>query len=121
MSPVIVVIADVLVHQALQVAFIENDHVIEQIPAAGSNEVLRHAVLPGALEASALGLNAEALDCFNDFLIETPTAIEDQVLWRGIIWKGLAQLLDYPCTCRMFSDIEVQNSSPIMGDDEEAV
>ena len=45
--PVIMVIADVLVHQALQVAFIENDYVIEQIPAATANESLRHAILPG--------------------------------------------------------------------------
>ena len=121
MSPVFVVVVDVFVHEALEMVFVQNDHVIEQIPAAGTDEAFRHTVLPRALEAGALGLNAEALDCFNDFLIETPTAIEDQVLRRGIIWKGLAQLLDHPCTCRMFGDIELQNSSPIMGDDEEAV
>ena len=62
MSPVIVVVADVLVYQALQVAFIENDHMIEQIAAAASDESFGNAVLPGALQAGALGLNAEVQD-----------------------------------------------------------
>jgi hypothetical protein len=50
MSPVIVVIVDVLVHQALQVAFIENDHMIEQVAATRAYESISHAVLRRALK-----------------------------------------------------------------------
>jgi hypothetical protein len=34
MRAILVVVADVLVHQAFQMAFVENDHVIKQIAAA---------------------------------------------------------------------------------------
>jgi hypothetical protein len=36
---IFVVIADVIVHQALQMPFIENDHMVEQIAAAVTSSV----------------------------------------------------------------------------------
>src|ERR1700692_1640988 len=35
MCAILVIIADIVVHQAFQMALIENNHVVEQIPAAG--------------------------------------------------------------------------------------
>ena len=65
MSPVFVVIANVVGHKALEMTLVDHDHMIEQIAAAGTDEAFRHTVTLGALEAGALGLNAETLDCFS--------------------------------------------------------
>jgi len=62
MRPILVVIADVFVHQAFQMAFVENDDMVEEVSAAIPNKPLSHAVLPGALKAGLLGLDAEALN-----------------------------------------------------------
>jgi hypothetical protein len=44
--PVVVVVADVLDHQALEMPLVEHDEVIEQVPAAVADEALGDAVLP---------------------------------------------------------------------------
>jgi hypothetical protein len=49
---------------------IENDHMVEQISAAGAYPAFRNAVLPWTSEAGAPGLNAETLHCFDQFIIE---------------------------------------------------
>src|SRR5215469_13650794 len=48
-------------------------------------------------------------------------AIEDQKLGSRIKGKGLAQLLDDTQTGWMFGDVEVQNASALVADDEEAL
>jgi hypothetical protein len=118
---IFVVIADVIVHQALQMPFIENDHMVEQIAAAVANPALGDPILPGASEAGPLGLDAEGLYGVDNLFIELRAVIEDQITWRRVVGKRLAQLLDNPCAGRMPCDIAVQDTSPVMGDDEEAV
>lgn len=97
MGPVFLVIADELIHEALQMPFMESDHVVEKIAPAGTHPAFGHAVLPRTAEAAALGLDAEALDRGYNFRVEIRAAIEDQIARRGIIRKCLAQLLDDPC------------------------
>ena len=121
MRPVVVVVADVLGHEPFQMAFIEHDHMVEQIAAAVADEALSDAVLPRTLEAGSLRFDAEALDCIDDFFIEARAAIEDQVLGCGIVGKRFAQLLDHPRTGRMLGHVAMKNSPPVMRDDEEAI
>ena len=78
MRPVVVIVTDVLVHQAFQMPFIENDDLIEQIPAAVADPSLSNTVLPWTSEAGPLGLDAEALHGIDHPRIETGTAIKDQ-------------------------------------------
>jgi N-acyl-D-aspartate/D-glutamate deacylase len=58
MRSVVVVVADVLGHQALKMAFVEDDDVIEQVSAAVADEAFGNAVLPRAAEAGPFGLDA---------------------------------------------------------------
>jgi hypothetical protein len=51
MRPVVVIVADVFVHQAFQMPFIKNDHVVEQIAAAVADPPLGNTVLPRTAEA----------------------------------------------------------------------
>lgn len=115
------VVVDEFVHEALEMAFVEQDHMIEQVATAGANKPLRNAILPRALEARSLGLNPEALDRRNYVFVEIRPTIEDQVLRRGIIGKRLADLLGHPCARRMLRRVEVKYASPVMSDDEKAI
>src|ERR1035437_12871 len=93
MCPVVVVITDVLTHQAFQMGLVEHDHMIEQISSTVANPAFGDAVLPGTSEAGPFGRNAKALHRTNDFLIEVRAAIKDQVSGNRIIREGLAKLL----------------------------
>src|ERR1035437_3577782 len=63
---VVVVVADIFGHEALEMAFTENDDVIEQVPAAVADEAFCDAVMPRAAEAGAFRLDAEAPDGADD-------------------------------------------------------
>src|SRR5271170_3286539 len=121
MRTVIVEVANVFVHKALQVAFIQHDHMVEQIAAAGANPTFGHTVLPGTAEAVSFRLDAKALHGADDFLVEIRTGIDDQIARRRVVGKYLAQLLGHPSARRMLSHVEVKDASPVVGDDEKAI
>lgn len=96
MSSVVVVITDVIGHEAFQVPHIQNDHIVEQIPAAGAYPSLGETVLPRTAVAGSLRLNAECLHGIDHLRIKTRTAIKDQVVKRRVVRECLAQLLNDP-------------------------
>jgi len=121
MRPVVLVIADVLSHKSLAMAFIEHNHMVEQITAARADEAFGHAILPRALDAGSFGLNPEGSDRLNDAVTKVGATVEDQVARRGIIGKRFAQLLRYPRAGWIPRDVEMQNLTPAVGDNEESV
>jgi hypothetical protein len=74
MRAVLVVVADVLIHEAFQMQFIENDHMVEQIAAAVADPALSHAILPRTSVAGPLGLDAKALHSFDYIAVEVRAA-----------------------------------------------
>ena len=52
MSPVLVVVANVLIQQLSQVFLIQHDHMIQEISKYTANPALRNSVLPGTSECS---------------------------------------------------------------------
>jgi len=120
MSPVTVV-ADVLVHQAFRMAFIENDHMFEQIAAAVAHSALGNTVLPQTAEAGLLGLDAKHLHRIDHFFIELRAAIKDQIAGCHVVRECFAQLLNDPGACRMFGHIAVEDAPTVMRNDKEAV
>jgi len=121
MSSVLVIVTDVLGHQPFQMAFVEHDHMVEQVSSTIPDPAFGDAVLPRASEAGSFGLDAEVLDGADDFLVEVLCPVKDQIFRSRIVGKGLAQLLHHPSTGRMLSDIAVQNPPPVMRDHKEAV
>ncbi len=85
MRPVLVIIADVLVHQTFQMPLVQDRHMIEQITAAVVDPTFGNAILPRTSKAGSLGLDAEALHCVDDFFIEVCTAIEDQIARSRVV------------------------------------
>ena len=63
MRPVLVVMADVLVHKSLQMPLIEDDHMVKQIAVAVANPTLGDDVLPRTAITCPLGLGAKHLYC----------------------------------------------------------
>ena len=96
MRPVLVVVADVLVHQAFQMAFIQNDHMVEQIAAAVANPALGNAVLPRTSITCPLGLDAKDFHGIDQFLIELRAAIKDQITRRGVV-RACLRSIDLIC------------------------
>jgi hypothetical protein len=70
MSSVRMIVTNVIIHEAIQMSHIENDHVIEQVAAAAANPTLCNPVLPRTSEAGPLRLNGEAHHCVNHVAIE---------------------------------------------------
>ena len=50
MRPVLVIVTDILIHQALQIPFVENDHMVKQIasPAQDSSALFSSSAAPFA-------------------------------------------------------------------------
>jgi hypothetical protein len=77
-------VADVLNHQAFEMAFIHNNHMVEHFPAAIANPTLCHAVLRRTSITGPLGVYAEVLHGLNHVAIEVRAAIKYQVSGRKI-------------------------------------
>ena len=75
--PIVVVIADILFHQTSHMPFVENDHMVVQIPTTVPDPALCDAILPRAPETGPLRLDAEAFHGVDHFLIEVGAAIKD--------------------------------------------
>ena len=96
MSAVLVVIANVIIHETFQMLLVQNNHMVEQISAAVANPALGEAVLPWAPKTGPLWLDIETPYRLNHFFVELSTAIKDQVTGRGIVRERFPQLLDHP-------------------------
>ena len=101
--------------------FIEGNDVIQQLAAAAANPALGDAVLPGASEGSLNRTDTQGANRDWDFPSVLGIAIEDQESRSRLKWKRLPQLLDDPQTRRMLGDVEMQNATATVADDEKAV
>ena len=88
---VIVVVTKVFDHEPFQMAFVQHNHMVEQIAAAVAHEALCNAVLPGAFEGRANRFCAEDLRCLRNFSAESGVAVVNQIARRGIVWKRLCR------------------------------
>ena len=99
----------------------KHNHVRKEFPAATADPALRHPVLPGTAVRDATRLDTHRPDGVHDSRIENRVAVENEILWRGVVRKRLAQLLDHPRRCRAEGRVEVQNPSLTMLYHEEYV
>ena len=121
MRPVLVIIADVLVHQTFQMPLVQGNHMVEQITAAVADPTFGKTILPRTSKAGSLGLDAEALHGVDDFFIEVCTAIEDQIARSRVVGECFAHLLNNPRAGWVSGHLIVENSSSIIRNDEETV
>jgi hypothetical protein len=118
MDPLSVVVGNMFGEQAPEVRFPEDDHVIEKLAPASSNPALRDSVLPGTSVRSAYGIDAEVPDRSHDLRREDRVAVEKEVVKGAIGWEGLSKLLDHPAGAGIRGDVEVDQPSASMIDNE---
>jgi hypothetical protein len=79
------------------------------------------AVLPRATDRRPYGRDVHGANRCGDFGTVFGVVIENEKLGVRFIGKSFAQLLYNPGAGRMACDVEVQNATPIMTDDKEAI
>ncbi len=62
MDPFSVVVLDVLAQESPQVALVDHDHMVQQLPSNSPDPTLSRPVLPRAPIGGPLGLHAELID-----------------------------------------------------------
>src|ERR1700722_16653860 len=102
-------------------ALVHNDHMIEQIAAAVADESFRNSILPGASNRNSNRAHAQTLRGFQNLSLERVLAIEDEKLRGGVVGESLTELLRYPCTRGVSSDIAVKNAATVMCYHEKAI
>src|SRR5258705_8226298 len=121
MRAVLVVIANILREKTFQVAFVHCNDVIQEITPAAPYPTLCHSILPRTLERGANRTHAQRSNCCGDFQSILGIPIKDDEPRSASKWKCFSQLLDDPKACRMLCDIEVQDATTIVTDDEKAI
>jgi hypothetical protein len=99
----------------------KHDHVSKEFSAATADPPFRNPVLPGTVVRDATWLDAHCSDRVYDTRIENGVAVENEILWCGVVRKRFPLLLDNPRRCRVERGIEVQNTSAAVLYDEEYV
>ena len=82
MCPVVMIVANVLRYESLQMAWVEHNDMIEQLSAAGAYPSFGNAILPWASNCRSHRTDAEIDSSLYHLAIESVLAIEDQKLRR---------------------------------------
>ncbi len=102
-------------------ALVQRDDLIEQLTSATADPALRDSILPRALDGGSHAAHLHGSNRSRDFQSILCVVIQDEELGCGLKGKCFAQLMDNPTARRMPSDIEMQDASTVMADDEEAI
>jgi hypothetical protein len=116
-----VIIGNVIPDHTAQMNVIEDDQVIEKLPAATSDPAFRHSILPGACRAYASWFHAAGCQQIGHFLPKLAVAIQNHVVVSTRARKCLPQLLHYPGAGRVFRDIEMKDPASTVFDHKETI
>ena len=99
----------------------QHDHMIETLTANGSNHSLDIGSLPRRARCRQDFADAHVSHLFSEVIAEDRIAVAQQVARELGKGKGLTQLLSCPFRCRVGGDIEVQDATAVMGQNQENV
>jgi hypothetical protein len=99
----------------------EHDHMIETLATNGSNHSLYIGSLPRRTRCGQDFANAHISHSFSEVIAKDPIAVSQQVTRELVKGECLPQLLSRPLRGWMGGDIEVQNATSVMGQDQEHV
>jgi len=95
--------------------------VIEALATNGSNHSLDMGSLPRRARCRQDFADTHISHLFSEFSAENSIAVAQQVARRLGEGKGLPQLLSGPLRSRMGGNVEVQNATTVMGQNQENV
>lgn len=118
-SPPLVVVDEITLQVAAERAFVPDDHVVEAFPADRADDPFDERTLPGRPRGSEdlLGFQASYRVAERLAVDAVPIAIEET---RGFVERPrLTELLDGPVGGRVRGDVDVNDPSTIVGQDDE--
>ena len=118
---VLVVVLDIRREQPFQMRFVEGNHLIVQFAPAAADPPLGNAILPKTTDDSPNGMDVHGANRIGHFAAILGVVVEEEKLGGRFIGEGFSYLLHDPYAGRMSSNIEVQNASSIMPNQEEAI
>ena len=95
-GPVVMVVGEVFLEDASQMAFVQDDHVVQALPSDGSDEALDVGRLPGTSEGDQKLFNAHVVDAVLEDIAIDSVSVSEQVFRRGVPGKRLDDLLSRP-------------------------
>src|ERR1700730_4309926 len=107
-SPVMVVI-EISGNDTPEMAFVQNDEMIEAIVAQGSDQPLHEPVLPWTARCTKALFDPHALAPPLKCAAVDRIAITKEVLRRAVPGEGFDDLLARPLSRRILGNVEVQN------------
>ena len=121
MGSVLMVVGNVLGEESSEMTLVQGDDVVQQLTSAAANPAFRNTVLPGALDGGLEASSAHGANRRGNLQTVFRVVIEDEKLGCRLVRKRFPQLLHNPGAGRMACDIEVQDASAVMTDNEEAI
>ena len=119
MRPASVVILKVRRQHTAQVTLIEDDDVIETFTADRADDALDIGVLPRRSRCRDDLLDRHRLDTIAEGLTIRRIAVSQQKARCGVPGKGLGDLARQPDLCRVLRDIEMDDCSSLMAEDDQ--
>src|SRR3984893_19397449 len=116
-----VVILKVRRQHTAQVMLIEDDDVIETFTADRADDALDIGVLPRRSRCSDDLLDRHRLDTIAEGLTIRRIAVSQQKARCGVPREGLGDLARQPDLCRVLGDIEMDDFSSLMAEDNQGV
>src|SRR5471030_3052412 len=100
---------------------INDDDVVETFATDRANDALDIGVLPGRSWCSDDLFDAHRLDAIAEALTIRSIPIPQQIAGRGVPREGLGHLACEPVLRGIFGDVEVNNFSAVMAEDDECI
>ncbi len=100
-------------------AFVEDDDMIQTLPASAANDAPGIGILPRAPRCGRAFLHPRTAHAFSQLVSMDGIAIAQQVLRRGPPWKRFNELLRSPFARRMLRHAEVNDPAPIVAKDHQ--
>ena len=114
-----VVVVEVVLENALEVSFAEDDHLIQAFSADGLDQSFGVRILPRRARRSGLFLDAESRHASDELGTENTIAVAQQVLGRRRRREGVDDLLPGPTRRGSLSDAEMQHLPALVGEHDE--
>ena len=104
----VVIVIDVFVQRAMQMFFIENDHVVKTFPAKCPENTLCDRILPWTSWCCRCVFQAKVLYVCFEISTENFIVVTDYIFGCLVESKGFTELLNSPLGVRMCSNCKVQ-------------
>jgi hypothetical protein len=113
------VVRDVGPKDSTKMPLIEDDDVVQTLAADRADDAFDVGILTGRARCGADGRETEGLDRPTERRVEGRVAVVEEEPRVRVLGKGLAELLSGPCGRWVPRHIDMQDASPVVGQDNE--